>query len=38
MNCKKLVKVLKKTGGRNNLGIITDRTKSGGSKKKISFY
>lgn len=38
MNCKNLIKNIKKNGGRNNLGIITNSTIGGGKKKKISFY
>jgi large subunit ribosomal protein L2 len=37
MNCKKLLKFLNKKGGRNNKGICTINTKSGGIKKKYRF-
>jgi large subunit ribosomal protein L2 len=37
MNCKKLIKNLIKSGGKNNLGLTTILTKSGGNKKKYRF-
>jgi large subunit ribosomal protein L2 len=37
MNCKKLLKFIKKNGGRNNKGVCTINTKSGGIKKKYRF-
>jgi len=37
MNCKKLVKFINRKGGRNNKGICTINTKSGGVKRKYRF-